>query len=68
MPRDTYGLEQQAEWHLDRVDQRNLPLTGIYAPNNNGAGVNIYILDTGFRLVRSAGDSTAHPGQVRGTE
>jgi subtilisin family serine protease len=46
---DTYGLEQQAEWHLDRVDQRNLPLNGTYLPNNNGAGVNIYILDTGFR-------------------
>jgi len=35
------------QWHLDRIDQRNLPHNGWYSPNNNGAGVDVYILDTG---------------------
>jgi len=36
-----------SQWHLDRIDQRNLPLNGLYSTNNNGAGVDIYVLDTG---------------------
>jgi subtilisin family serine protease len=45
---DTYG-QPTIEWHQDRVDQRALPRDLVYAPPNDGAGVNIYILDTGFR-------------------
>ncbi|WP_428263902.1 S8 family peptidase [Haliangium sp.] len=34
---------------LDRVDQRTLPLDGNYDDHNNtGAGVNVYIVDTGI--------------------
>ncbi len=33
---------------LDRIDQRNLPLNGTYNFNNNGTGVNAYIIDTGI--------------------
>jgi subtilisin family serine protease len=46
---DSYG--QPAEyWHLDRIDQRTLPLPDFaYAPPNDGSGVNIYVLDSGFR-------------------
>lgn len=33
--------------NLDRVDQRDLPLDNIYAPNGDGAGVNIVSVDTG---------------------
>jgi subtilisin family serine protease len=36
---------------LDRVDQRRLPRTGTYNDyGNSGAGVNVYIIDTGIRL------------------
>ncbi len=38
-----------AVWGLDRVDQRDLPLDGIYNYANIGAGVNAYIIDTGIR-------------------
>ena len=36
-------------WGLDRIDQRNLPLSNSYTFNQTGAGVDAYILDTGIR-------------------
>lgn len=37
-------------WGIDRIDQRDLPLSGAYTYANNGSGINVYILDTGIRL------------------
>lgn len=34
-------------WHLDRIDQTDLPLDGEYSSPSDGAGVDIYIFDTG---------------------
>jgi subtilisin family serine protease len=45
---DSYA-EAQIEWHQDRVDSRIRAFDWIFTPPNDGAGVNIYILDTGFR-------------------
>jgi subtilisin family serine protease len=36
-------------WGLDRVDQRKLPLSNSYSYMATGAGVNVYIIDTGIR-------------------
>lgn len=36
-------------WSLDRIDQRNLPLSQSYGVTQTGAGVNVYVLDTGIR-------------------
>jgi subtilisin family serine protease len=37
-------------WGLDRVDQRNLPLTSSYTYGPTGNGVTAYILDTGLNF------------------
>jgi subtilisin family serine protease len=37
-------------WGIDRVDQRTLPLSTTFSWNAEGAGVNVYVLDTGIRL------------------
>jgi subtilisin family serine protease len=39
-----------ATWGLDRVDQHALPLTTTYTYFVDGAGVHVYIIDTGIHL------------------
>ena len=36
-----------ATWGIDRVDQRNLPLSGTYTYDTTATGVHAYIIDTG---------------------
>ncbi|HUP60338.1 MAG TPA: S8 family serine peptidase [Thermoanaerobaculia bacterium] len=45
----TLGATQSnATWGLDRIDQRDLPLSGSYTYNYTGSGVKAYIIDTGI--------------------
>jgi subtilisin family serine protease len=41
--------QSPAPWGLDRIDQRSLPLSTTYTAPNDGAGVDVYVVDTGVR-------------------
>ena len=42
------ATQSGATWGLDRIDQRQLPLNGLYTYTQTGAGVTAYIIDTGI--------------------
>jgi len=40
-------------WGLDRIDQRNRPLSATYTYNFTGSGVRVYVIDTGIRTTHT---------------
>jgi subtilisin family serine protease len=42
------ATQSGAPWGLDRIDQRNLPLSTTYTYTSTGAGVRVYIIDSGI--------------------
>ncbi|MEU4496028.1 S8 family peptidase [Streptomyces sp. NBC_00210] len=45
--------QSNATWGIDRVDQRNLPLSKTYTYKTTASNVNAYIIDTGIRTSHS---------------
>lgn len=41
------SIQSGGRWGLDRIDQRALPLNGAYEYDTSGAGVRVYVVDTG---------------------
>ena len=51
-----YALDTQSptpSWGLDRIDQRSLPLNSTFTATAKGAGVDVYIVDTGINPTHS---------------
>ncbi|MDI1459454.1 S8 family serine peptidase [Catellatospora sp. KI3] len=44
------ATQSPATWGIDRIDQRNLPLSNSYAYNTTASSVRAYIIDTGIRF------------------
>jgi subtilisin family serine protease len=53
--------QQNPTWGLDRIDQRLLPLDSSYSYEGDGAGVNVYVIDSGIRA-----DHQEFDGRVTG--
>jgi aqualysin 1 len=49
----TMTTQTGATWGLDRIDQRNRPLSGSFTYTASGAGVTAYVIDTGIRFSHS---------------
>ena len=47
---------------IDRIDQRNLPLSGSYTYSSQGSGVTAYIIDTGIRATHADFGGRVQPG------
>src|SRR5215216_2106924 len=47
------ATQSNPPWGLDRIDQRNRPLSGSYTFNWTGSGVRAYVIDTGIRTTHT---------------
>jgi subtilisin family serine protease len=58
--------QSPATWGLDRIDQRDLPLSSGFTYTNTGAGVTAYVLDTGIRYTHNDFDGLSPNRAVKG--
>ena len=53
------ATQNNATWGLDRIDQRDLPLSTSYTYDTDASGVHAYVVDTGLRA-----DHTEFTGRI----
>ncbi|WP_078084757.1 S8 family serine peptidase [Microbulbifer mangrovi] len=56
------GTQSSAPWNLDRIDQRGSSLNGTYNYDRTGAGVTVYVLDSGIQNSHSQFEGRATSG------
>ncbi len=67
------ATQNNATWGLDRIDQRNLPLSGTYTYDTTASNVRAYVIDTGIKSAHNEFGGRAYSGYTaisdgRGTE
>jgi PKD repeat protein len=55
-------FEEAESWGLDRIDQRTPLLDGVYEYHQTGAGVTVYVMDTGIRYTHEEFENRARFG------
>ena len=58
----TMVTQTNPPWGLDRIDETDLPRSGTYTYTSTGAGVNVYIIDTGIRRTHTQFGGRAFAG------
>ncbi len=61
-PVRTSGTQASPTWGLDRIDQRTRPLDSSYTYDHTGAGVTVYVIDTGVRATHLEFAGRVAPG------
>ena len=56
------GTQTNPTWGLDRMDQRSRPLDSSYTYDNTGAGVTVYVIDSGVRATHVEFAGRVAPG------
>jgi subtilisin family serine protease len=56
------GTQLYPTWGLDRIDQQYRPLDNSYTYGRTGAGINLYVIDTGIRFTHTEFGGRAVPG------
>ncbi len=56
------AVQSNATFGLDRIDQRSLPLDGKYGFTSDGAGVTVFVIDTGIRTTHAEFTGRILPG------
>lgn len=56
------AIQANATWGLDRIDQAQLPLDNKFVGFGDGAGVTVYVIDTGLRVSHSEFAGRVLPG------
>ena len=59
---EAVATQTNATWGLDRIDQRDRPLSTTYSYTSTGSGVNAYIIDTGIRRTHTQFGGRASAG------
>ncbi len=53
VPEPIEAVQTGATWGIDRINQRGLPLDGTYSYTRSGAGVHMYVIDSGLRATHT---------------